>query len=145
MRSGSRGSASGSGEIFLQPGVGGVDELFGCAVEDNLSLVEDEKLCAVVDAVVWDGLDLAGLLVEAVGGQQEGVLEAMRDDKRCGVACVALFDEQLDDGGRSDGVEAAGGRIVKDKVRIGDDGAGDGDAAAHTSGEFGWELRDGLL
>lgn len=76
-----------------------MNELFRGAVEDDSAFVEDEELCAVVDAPVGDLLNLAGLLVEAVPGEEEGVLQAMSDDERGGVGDVALFDDELDDGG----------------------------------------------
>ena len=69
----------------MSQGSVGVDELVGGAVEDYLALVEDEKFGAVVDAAVRDGFDLAGLLVEAVCGQKEGVLQAVGDDQGCSV------------------------------------------------------------
>ena len=81
--------------------------------------------------------------VEAVHGEGEGVLEAVGDEERGGVGDVALLDDEFDDGGGGDGVEAAGGGVVEDEVGFGDDGAGDGDAAAHASGELGGELVDG--
>jgi len=133
------------GEVFLEPGVVGVDEFFGGAVEDDFAFVEDQEFGAVVDAVVGDLLDLFSLRIEAAAGEEVGVLNAMGDDERGGLGDVALFDDEVDDGGGGDGVEAAGGGVVKDEVGIGDDGAGDGDAAAHSSGEFGGELFDGVF
>ena len=116
----------------------------GGAVEDYVALVEDEEFCAVVDTVVGDALDLAGGGVEAVHGEGEGVLQAVGDEERGGVGGVALLDDEVDDGGGGDWVEAAGGGVVEDEVGFGDDGAGDGDAAAHASGELGGELVDGV-
>ena len=69
------------------------------AVEDDLAFIQDEELGAVVDAVVGDGFYLAGLLVEAVSGEEEGVLQAVGDEQRGGVGDVALLDDELDDGG----------------------------------------------
>ena len=71
----------------------------GGAVEDNFAFIQDEKFGAVVDAAVGDWLYLAGLLVEAVCSQEEGVLQAVGDQQRCGVGYVALLDDQIDDGG----------------------------------------------
>lgn len=121
-----------------------MDELEGGAVEDDAILVEDEKFGAVVDAVVGDSLDLSGSGVDVVHRESEGVLEAVGDEQRGGVGDVALLDDEVDDGGGGDGVEAAGGGVVEDEVGLGDDGAGDGDAAAHAAGELGRELVDGL-
>ena len=86
-------------EVFLEPWVGGVDEFVGGAVEDDLALIQDEKLGAVVDAAVGDGLSFSGLLVEVVSGQQEGILEAMGYEQRCCVGDVALLDDKIDDRG----------------------------------------------
>lgn len=135
----------GLGEVFPEPGVGGVDELFGGAVEDDFSLVEDEELCAVVDAVVGDLFDFAGLFVETAAGEEVGVLDAVGNDERGGLGDVALLDDEVDDGGGGDGVEAAGGGVVEDEVGIGDDGAGDGDATAHSSGELRGKFFDGVF
>ena len=133
------------GEVFLKPGVVGVDEFFGGAVEDYLAFVEDQEFGAVVDAVVGDLLDLFSLRIEAAAGEEVGVLNAMSDDERSSLGDVALFDDEVDDGGGGDGVEAAGGGVVEDEIGMGDDGAGDGDAAAHSSGEFGRDLIDGVF
>lgn len=119
-----------------------MDEFFGGAVEDYFAFVEDEEFRAVVDAVVGDLFDFFGLLVEAAAGEEVCVLNAMGDDERGGLGDVALFDDEVDDGGGGDGIEAAGGGVVEDEVGIGDDGAGDGDAATHSAGEFGGELLD---
>jgi hypothetical protein len=74
-----------SGDEALEPGVGGVDELLGGAVEDDAAFVEDEEFCAGVDAVVGDGLHLAGGGVEAVRGESEGVLDTVGDEERGGL------------------------------------------------------------
>src|SRR5277367_1485410 len=99
MRSGSKGSARRSGEVFLEPRVRGVDKLVGGAVEDDLTFIQDKKLGAVIDSAVGDGFDLSGLLVEAVSGQEKGVLKAVSDHERCRVGDVALLDDKIDDGG----------------------------------------------
>ena len=93
MRSGRKGSARRLGEVFLEPWVGGVDQFLGGAVEDDSAFVEDEKLGAVVDAAIGDLFDLAGLLIETVSGEEEGILQAMGDDERGCVGDVALFDD----------------------------------------------------
>jgi hypothetical protein len=121
-----------------------VDELERGAVEDDVGVVEDEEAGGGVDLVVGEALDLASVGVEAVHGEGEGVLEAVGDEERGSVGCIALLDDEVDDGGGGDGIEAAGGGVVQDEVGLGDDGAGDGDAATHAAGELGWELVDGL-
>ena len=133
-----------SGEVLLEPWVVGVDEVVGGAFEMDFALVEDEKAGAVVDATVGDGLHFVRGVVPAVGGEGEGVLEAVGDEKCGGVGDVALLDDKLDDGGGGDGVQTAGGGVVEDEVGFGDDGAGDGDAAAHATGELGGELGSGV-
>ncbi len=65
----------------------------------TLAFIQDEKFGAVVDAAVGDWFDLACLLVEAVSGQQEGVLQTVGDDQGRGVGDVALLDDEIDDGG----------------------------------------------
>jgi hypothetical protein len=122
-----------------------VDELFGGAVEDDFAFVEDEELGAVVDAVVGDLLDFAGFFVEAASGEEVCVLDAVGDDEGGGLGDVALLDDEVDDGGGGDGIKAAGGGVVEDEVGVGDDGAGDGDAATHTAGELGGKLLEGVF
>lgn len=96
------------GEVVLDPGVGGMDEVLGVAVEDDFGLVEDEEAGVGVEAalgtVFGDGLHAVGGGVIAVGGEDEGVLEAVGDDEGGGVLDVALLHDELDDGGGGDGV-----------------------------------------
>ncbi len=61
MRSGRQASVRRLGEVFLQPGVVGVDELVGVAVEDDPTFIQDEELGAVVDAAVGDWFYFARL------------------------------------------------------------------------------------
>src|ERR1700722_7158770 len=70
-------------------------------------------------------------------GHGEGILQAMGDHERAGFIYIALFHDQFDDGVGSDGIQSSGGGVVEQDFRFGDDGAGDGYAAAHASGEFG--------
>ncbi len=51
-----------------------MDELVGGAIEDDSAFIQDEKLRAVVDAVVGDLFHFACLRVEAASCQEEGVL-----------------------------------------------------------------------
>ena len=76
-----------------------MDEFVGGSVEDDLAFVQNEKLGAIVDPVVGDWFYLSGLLIEAISGQEEGVLQAMRDDERRCVGDVALLDDKIDDRG----------------------------------------------
>ena len=120
-------------------------QLVGGAVEDDLTFVQDEELGAVVDAAIGDWFYFSSLLVEAVSSEEEGVLQAVCDQERGGVGYVALLDDKVDDCGRGYGVEAAGGRVVKDEIRLGDDGTSDGDAASHAAGELWGEFCDGVF
>ena len=99
MRSGRRGSARRSREIFFKPWIGGVDELMGGTIEDDPAFVYDEKLCAVINAIVGDLFHLASFRVKAVSRQQKGILESVSDDQGCRVCDVALLDDKVDDGG----------------------------------------------
>ena len=76
-----------------------MDEFVGGPIENDLAFIQNQKLCAVVDTIVRNGFDLSGLLVEAVSGQEESVLQTVGDDQRRCVSDVALLDNQLDDGG----------------------------------------------
>ena len=75
----------------------------------------------------------------------EGVLKAMRDQQGRGAVDVALLDDEFDDGGGGDGVEAAGGRVVEQQLGLVDEGAGDGDAPPHAAGEAGRKKGKGLF
>lgn len=99
MKSGRQANADASGEVFPEPRIGRVDEFAGGAIEDDPAFIQDEKLGAVVDAAVGDWFYLSGLLVKAVSGEEEGVLQAMGDDQRCCVSDVALLDDKINDGG----------------------------------------------
>ena len=69
----------------------------------------------------------------------------MRDQQGGDAVGVALLDDQFDDGGRGDRIEAAGGRVVEQQLGLADDGAGDGHAAAHSPRKAGREEIEGLL
>ncbi len=58
---------------------------------------------------------------------------------------IALLDDQLNNRGGSDGIEAAGGRIIEQKLGIVDQRARDGDAATHSAGEAGGKEGEGLF
>jgi hypothetical protein len=82
MRSGRRASGrSRSADVIPKPGIFGVDQLVGGAVEDNFAFVEDEKFCVFVDTLVGDRLDLAGFGVEAAPREKECVLQTVGDQQ----------------------------------------------------------------
>ena len=78
-------------------------------------------------------------------GEGEAVLEPMSGEKRGDAVNVAETEDKSDDGLRGDGIETGGGRIVENDGRTSDEGTGDGDAAAHTAGEFGGNEIDGVF
>src|SRR5579871_1482159 len=61
------------------------------------------------------------------------------------VVDIALFHDQLDDRGGGDRVEAARGRVVKQKLRVMDESTGNGDAAAHSPRKTARIQAEGLL
>src|ERR1700740_3238685 len=69
----------------------------------------------------------------------------MRGQQRGYSVGVTELQDQQDDGLGGDGIEAGGRRVVKHDLRAVDEGAGNGDAAAHASGEFGGKLVDGVF
>ena len=89
--------------------------------------------------------DVAGGFVEAKIGEAKGVLHAMGGEERTYVLQIAAAEDERDDGLRSDGIEASGGRIVEDHGRTIYQGAGDGNAAAHSAGKLGGIFFEGLL
>src|ERR1700687_2371662 len=99
MRSGRTASARRAGEGFPEPWVVGVDEFVSVSVEDPPPFIQDKKLGAVVDTAIGNRLYFSCLRVEMVSGQKEGVLQAVGDQQRCGVADVALLDNKVDDCG----------------------------------------------
>src|SRR5260370_19250198 len=113
MRNGRGEGASKSGKVFLEPWVVGVDEFVSVAVEDHPALIQDEKLCAVIDTATGNRFYLARLLVETVSGQKEGVLQAVGDQQRLGVAYVALLNDQVEDRFLGCGLRRAGGGVCR--------------------------------
>ena len=80
------------------------------------------------------GFDDQNLIGAADGG------EAMRDDER-GAAAHQVREAFLDHG-FGFGIEAGGGFVENQDARIGEDGAGDGDALALAAGKFHAALAD---
>src|SRR5258707_3862731 len=77
-------------------------------------------------------------------GKSEAVLEAMGGEQGGDAIDVAKTKDEADDGLRGDRVETGGRRIVEDDGRASDERAGDGDAAAHATGEFGRKRVNGV-
>src|ERR1700735_5178358 len=78
-------------------------------------------------------------------GEGEGILQAVRYQDGRRMVDIALLDDELDDGGGRDGVEAAGGRVVEDQLGLADEGAGDGHATPHSAGKAVGEKIEGLV
>src|SRR5713226_7765176 len=91
-----------SGDIFPNVLILRMHQLVRGAIEDNLSLSQDEK-CSVQIALGAFGqrqhLVLLGIEIRA--GHNEGVLQAVRDHQRAGFVDVALLHDELDDAGGS--------------------------------------------
>src|ERR1700676_801710 len=58
---------------------------------------------------------------------------------------IAEAQDERDDGLRGDGIEAGGRRIVEHDRRLVDEGARDGDPAAHAAGQFRWKHIESVL
>src|SRR5580765_7487947 len=57
-----------------------------------------------------------------------------------GLVYIALLDEQLDDRSGSNRIETPSGRVVKDDLRLSDDGPRNGDATPHAARQLGRKL-----
>src|SRR6267154_1085439 len=77
-------------------------------------------------------------------GKSEAVLEAMGGEQGGDAIDVTKAKDEADDGLRGDRVETGGRRIVQDDGRASDERAGDGDAAAHATREFGRKRVNGV-
>lgn len=96
-------------EVLSDEGVVGVDEVVGVAVEDDMAVVENEECGVGVGFAFGERLDAFAVVRIAVRGEHEGVLQAVRDQERGGVGGIALLDDEFDDGGGGDGIEATCG------------------------------------
>jgi hypothetical protein len=113
-----------------------VHQIVRGAIEDHVPVVQHKKVGFWIEVAVRVGNHVVLSTVEVMCGQRKGVLKAVGDQQRTGVVNITLLHDQLNDGGRSDRVQASGRRIVEDKVGAVDDGAGNGHTAAHTAGEL---------
>ena len=87
-----------SSDIFPNILVVGVHQLVRGAIEDDLSLSQDEK-CSVQIALGAFGQrqHLVFLRIEIRAGHNEGVLQAVRDHEGRGLVNVALLNDELND------------------------------------------------
>ena len=69
----------------------------------------------------------------------------MGGEERGDILQISAAQNQGDDGLGGNRIEARSGRIVKDNGRAIDQGAGDGNAAAHAAGKLGGKTIDGLF
>lgn len=86
-----------------------MDEVEGRAVEHDAAFVQDEEGGVGLGFTFGKGFDALALVGIAVRGEHECILQAVGYEQGRGVICVALLEDELDDGGGGDGVEAAGG------------------------------------
>ncbi len=70
-------------------------------------------------------------------GDAKGKVAVVGDDDRSDVDAAAETEDFFADDDGAQGVEFAGGFVVKDELRLDDEGAGDGDALFHAAGKFG--------
>jgi len=121
-------------------------QLIGRPFEIDFSGAQDEKTGGS-DARSFGGgiaANFFGLRIEMEIGEGEAVLEAMGGEQGGDAVDVAQAEDEADDGLRGDGVQAGGGGIVEHDGRAGNECAGDGDAAAHATGEFGGKEFGGV-
>src|SRR5271163_666139 len=101
------------------------------AIEDDVTVVQHKKVGLGIQLVVGDGNHMVLRAVEHVGGEGEGILQAVGDQQRTGAVNIALLHDQLNDSGRSDRVQSPGGGVVKQQVGPVNYRAGDRNPAAH--------------
>src|SRR5208283_1627081 len=83
--------------------------------------------------------------VKTMGAECEGVLKPVGDQQRWRSAHVALLHDEFDDGVGGDRVEAARGRVVKDELRLIDQGTRNGNAPPHAAGKARRKETEGLF
>src|SRR5580704_63040 len=127
-------------------------DFLGRTVEINAAfVVNDETRYGLVEI----GLNARGrsrianhaprLRIEFKIGEREAILDSMRGEQRSYAVNVAEAKDQSDDRLRRNGIEPRGGRIVKNDLRAADEGACDGNAAAHATGKFGRKLIESVF
>jgi hypothetical protein len=91
----------------------------------------------------WGSVESDGALVypEDLVGDGEGFWDIVRDDEGGEAASVSEIENLLKYGVATDGVESCGGFVEEDEFGVSDEGAGNGDAFLHASGEFGGVAR----
>ena len=114
-----------------------LEKLVEGAIEDEAAFFEHEEGGIGVGVAGGERDHATPFGVVAVIAEGEGVLQAMGDEQGGSCMNVALLDDELDDGGGGDGIEAAGGRVVEDQLGFVDEGAGDGHAPPHAAGKAG--------
>src|SRR5580700_7578010 len=123
--------------IFPDVFVLGVGQLANVAVENNFAVAQNQKTHGHV-AILAAGqhAQLAGLRIEFMRRQGKRILQAMRHQQGTGAVHVALLHDQIHNRIGSHWIKPASRRIVEQQFRLRDDGASDGDAAAHAARKF---------
>ena len=67
-------------------------------------------------------------------GHLEGGSEVVGDDDGCDMKFVVEFEDEFVDDVGTDGIEARGGLVVEDDLRVKSDGPRQGDAFSHAAG-----------
>src|ERR1700674_2016455 len=114
------------------------DELLSVAIEDHFPIAQDKEAHGHFPTLPLGYRDHAiGRLVELMSRHGEGILKAVGHHEGAGLVDVALFHDEFDNRIRGYRIESAGRRVVKQYLRLGDDGPSDGDASPHATREFG--------
>src|SRR5258708_28529282 len=98
------------------------NEIVKRTIKDQASFGEHEERCGGMGLTLRKRDHAALIGVEYVGTHGECVLKTMRYQQRGGVVDVALFDDEFDNGGGGNGVQASGGRVVENQIGIVDEG-----------------------
>ena len=110
-----------------------------------MPFVEHEEGGVVVGLALGKRDHATLFAVETVGAERECVLKPVRHQQRWSGVHVALLHDEFDDGVGGDRIEAARGRVVKDELRLVDQGAGNGDAPPHAAGKARRKEGEGLF
>ena len=123
----------------MQIGIFGLKKFLRATFKIGVAVAQDEKAGdLLVRGVAGRATaNAAGFGIKVKIGETETVLKAVGGHDGSDAVDVAEAKDQRDDGLRSDGIEAGGGRIVENHGRAIHQGTGDGDATAHAPGEVG--------
>ena len=122
-----------------------MEEFVKRTIEDQAALAEHEKGGIGIGLSCGERNHAILFRIEAMVAKGEGVLKAVGNQESRGRMDVSLLDDEFDDGGRGDGIEAAGRRVVEDQLRAMDEGARDGHAPLHAARKAGGIKAEGFF